>query len=78
MTAAGLFARRGPSRPNPIGITAAPLLRREKNVLRVQGVDAMDGTPILDIKPYTPAFDSVKNPRIPEWCKRVYEIEDYF
>lgn len=49
---AGLFARRGPSRPNPIGITAVPVLRREKNVLRVQGVDAMDGTPVLDIKPY--------------------------
>lgn len=75
---AGLFARRGPSRPNPIGITAVPLIHREKNVLRVQGVDAIDGTPLLDIKPYTPAFDSVENARIPEWCKRVYEIEDYF
>jgi tRNA-Thr(GGU) m(6)t(6)A37 methyltransferase TsaA len=75
---AGLFARRGPSRPNPIGITAVSLLSRKKNVLRVQGVDAMDGTPILDIKPYTPAFDSVENPRIPEWCKQVYEIENYF
>lgn len=75
---AGLFARRGPSRPNPIGITAVPLLGRVKNVLRVQGVDAMDGTPILDIKPYTPAFDNVQNARVPEWCKQVYEIEDYF
>lgn|SRR5574341_596710 len=75
---AGLFARRGPSRPNPIGITAVLLLGRDKNVLRVQGLDAMDGTPILDIKPYTPAFDSVRNPRIPEWSKRVYEIENYF
>ena len=75
---AGLFARRAPSRPNPIGITAVPLLQREKNVLRVQGLDAIDGTPLLDIKPYTPAFDSVVNARIPEWCKRVYEIEDYF
>ena len=45
---AGLFARRGPSRPNPIGITAVSLLRREKNVLQVRGLDAMDGTPILD------------------------------
>jgi tRNA-Thr(GGU) m(6)t(6)A37 methyltransferase TsaA len=75
---AGLFARRGPSRPNPIGITAVSLLGREKNVLRVQGVDAMDGTPILDIKPYTPAFDNAENARVPEWCKQVYEIEDYF
>lgn len=75
---AGLFARRGPSRPNPIAITAVPLLRRDKNVLRVQGLDAMAGTPILDIKPYTPAFDSVKSAKIPEWCKHVYEIENYF
>jgi tRNA-Thr(GGU) m(6)t(6)A37 methyltransferase TsaA len=50
---AGLFARRGPSRPNPIGVTAVPLLSRAKNVLRVQGLDAIDGTPLVDIKPYT-------------------------
>jgi tRNA (Thr-GGU) A37 N-methylase len=37
----------------------------------------MDGTPLIDIKPYTPAFDRVENARIPEWCKQVYEIEDY-
>jgi tRNA-Thr(GGU) m(6)t(6)A37 methyltransferase TsaA len=74
----GLFARRAPSRPNRVGVSAVVLLSREKNVLRVQGVDAIDGTPLLDIKPYTPAFDSVENARIPEWCKRVYETEDYF
>jgi tRNA (adenine37-N6)-methyltransferase len=75
---AGLFARRGPSRPNPIGVSAVPLLHREKNVLGVQGLDAIDGTPVLDIKPYTPAFDRVENARVPEWCNRVYEVEDYF
>lgn len=75
---AGIFARRGPSRPNPVGVSAVALLGREKNVLRVQALDAIDGTPIIDIKPYTPAFDSIKNARIPEWCKRVYEVEDYF
>jgi tRNA-Thr(GGU) m(6)t(6)A37 methyltransferase TsaA len=74
----GLFARRAPSRPNPIGVTAVRLLQREKNVLRVQGLDAIDGTPILDLKPYTPAFDSVENARTPEWSKRVYDIEGYF
>ena len=74
---AGLFARRVPSRPNPIGISAVPILNREKNILRVQALDAIDGTPLIDIKPYTPAFDRVENVRIPEWCKRVYEIEDY-
>ena len=74
----GIFARRGPSRPNPIGITAVPVLRRERNVLRVKGLDAMDGTPVLDIKPYTPAFDRVTNARIPDWSRQVYEAEDYF
>ena len=75
---AGLFARRGPSRPNPIGISAVRLLHRETNILRVQGLDAMDGTPVLDIKPYTPAFDQVENARVPDWCKQVYQVEDYF
>ncbi len=75
---AGLFARRGPSRPNPIGVTAVRLLHHEKNLLRVQGIDAMDGTFLLDIKPYTPAFDSVENAKIPDWCKSVYELEGYF
>ena len=54
---ASLFARRAPSRPNPIGISAVPILSRDTNILRVQALDAIDGTPLLDIKPYTPAFD---------------------
>jgi tRNA (adenine37-N6)-methyltransferase len=74
---AGLFARRAPSRPNPIRVSAVSILSREKNVLRVQALDAIDGTPVMDIKPYTPAFDKVDNARVPEWCKRVHEIEDY-
>jgi tRNA-Thr(GGU) m(6)t(6)A37 methyltransferase TsaA len=74
---AGIFARRGPSRPNPVGVSAVPLLSREKNVLRVQALDAIDGTPLIDIKPYTPAFDKVENARIPEWNRLIYEIEDY-
>ena len=74
----GIFARRGPSRPNPIGITAVSVLGRERNVLRVKGLDAISGTPILDIKPYTPAFDMVANARIPDWSRQVYETEDYF
>jgi len=75
---AGLFARRGPARPNRIGITAVSLVHCDKNVLRVRGLDAMDGTPILDIKPYTPAFDRIESARVPEWCKQVYEVEGYF
>ena len=48
----GVFATRSPRRPNPIGLTVVRLLRREGSRLVVQGVDMLDGTPILDIKPY--------------------------
>jgi tRNA-Thr(GGU) m(6)t(6)A37 methyltransferase TsaA len=50
--AVGIFATRAPIRPNPIGLTLVKLMRRERNVLFVKGLDALDGTPVLDIKPY--------------------------
>jgi len=54
----GLFATRAPSRPNPIGISAVRLLAVEGNMLRVADVDILDGTPLLDIKPYASRFDN--------------------
>ncbi len=54
----GVFAMRGPSRPNPIGISAVRLLRIEENILHIQDVDIVDGTPLLDVKPYVPEFDT--------------------
>jgi tRNA (adenine37-N6)-methyltransferase len=54
----GLFATRSPSRPNPIGLSAVRLLRRAGNVLHVADLDILDGTAVLDIKPYVPEFDS--------------------
>jgi tRNA-Thr(GGU) m(6)t(6)A37 methyltransferase TsaA len=48
----GVFATRSPRRPNPIGLTVVELLSREGNRLRVRGIDMLDGTPILDLKPY--------------------------
>lgn len=48
----GVFATRSPRRPNPIGLTVVELLRREDRLLHVRGVDMLEGTPILDIKPY--------------------------
>lgn len=54
----GLFATRAPTRPNPIGLSVVRLLGREGNVLRVGELDVLDGTPLLDIKPYVPEFDS--------------------
>lgn len=53
----GLFATRAPNRPNPIGLSVVRLDRIENGVLHIRNVDILDGTPLLDIKPYVPAFD---------------------
>jgi tRNA-Thr(GGU) m(6)t(6)A37 methyltransferase TsaA len=53
----GLFTTRSPHRPCPLGLTVAELVAKEKNVLKVKGLDAIDGTPLLDIKPYVPSID---------------------
>jgi len=53
----GVFAMRGPSRPNTIGISIVRLIRVEDNIIHIQDVDIVDGTPLLDIKPYVPEFD---------------------
>jgi tRNA (Thr-GGU) A37 N-methylase len=52
----GLFATRAPRRPNQIGISVVRLLNRKNNILTVKGIDALDDTPLLDIKPYVPEF----------------------
>ncbi len=57
----GVFATRHPSRPNRIGISILKLLERKGNVLKVDGIDVIDGTPLLDIKPYVSKFDVRKN-----------------
>jgi tRNA-Thr(GGU) m(6)t(6)A37 methyltransferase TsaA len=54
----GLFATRSPNRPNPIGISPVRLLRREGRVLHVSDIDILDGTFLLDLKPYVPSFDA--------------------
>ena len=53
----GVFAMRGSSRPNPIGISIVRLVRVEENIIHIQDVDIVDWTPLLDIKPYVPEFD---------------------
>jgi len=63
----GLFATRTPNRPNRIGIATVRLLERQGNILRVEGLDAIDGTPVIDIKPYIPGYDSVANTKVPPW-----------
>src|SRR5687768_16991455 len=55
----GVLATRSQQRPNPIGVAVVPVVHRRKAVLRVRGLDALDGTPVLDLKPYLPEYDSV-------------------
>jgi len=57
----GIFASRHPCRPNGIGLSIVKLIERDGNVLRVEGVDMLDGTPLLDIKPYLPKFDHIES-----------------
>jgi len=66
----GVFATRTPYRPNSIGLTLVELLKVKGNVLTVRGLDAIDGTPVLDIKPFD-HWDMVKDARVPEWWKKL-------
>lgn len=69
----GIFATRTQYRPNPIGLTLVRLLKQERNILRVQGLDAVNGTPIIDIKPISPLYEFPKNSRVPEWYRRLWK-----
>ncbi len=64
----GVFACRSPSRPNPIGLSVVKLEALEGCRLRVSGLDALEGSPIVDIKPYSPRGDSFPDARTPEWA----------
>ena len=59
----GVFSTRSPRRPSRIGLSTVELIAVEGNVLRIRGIDILDGTPLLDIKPYVPAFDDRANAR---------------
>jgi tRNA-Thr(GGU) m(6)t(6)A37 methyltransferase TsaA len=65
----GVFATRSPNRPNPIGFCVVELLERNGRLLTVRGMDALDGSPLVDIKPYSPQIDSVPHARI-GWHKK--------
>ena len=66
----GIFATRTPHRPNPIGLTRVKLLGVEGNVVTVQGLDAFDGTPVLDIKPFD-SWDTTEDFKVPEWWMKL-------
>jgi tRNA-Thr(GGU) m(6)t(6)A37 methyltransferase TsaA len=63
----GVFACRSPSRPNPIGLCVVELVKIEECLLTVKDLDALEGSPIIDIKSYIPKADSIPNARVPEW-----------
>ncbi|MGE0600676.1 MAG: tRNA (N6-threonylcarbamoyladenosine(37)-N6)-methyltransferase TrmO [Dehalococcoidia bacterium] len=69
---AGTFALRTPNRPNPIGVSTVQLLRIRENILEVTGLDAVSGTPVLDIKPYSVRHDLAAEPVLPDWARRLW------
>ncbi len=66
----GIFATRSPIRPNPVAISSVYIsgIDMEKGIISIPYIDAEDGTPVLDIKPYHPSEDRIKNIRMPKWC----------
>ncbi len=65
----GVLATRSQIRFNPVLVSAVPLLKVEKNVLHVRGLDAVDGSPVLDVKPYIAYFDCIAEAKVPKWVE---------
>ena len=76
LASVGVFAQRTKFRPNPLGVTAVELLGVDDRGITVRDLDALDGTPVLDIKPYIPAFDRKDGVRLPTWVDRM--MDGYF
>lgn len=76
MPLVGIFSQRAKDRPNPIGITAVKIVEVFDDSVLVEGLDAINGTPVLDLKPYYPHYDRVEEARVPEWVDRL--MEKYF
>ncbi len=76
MPKVGILSQRAKNRPNPLGVTAVAITAVTEKYLEVRGLDAIDGTPVLDIKPYFPQYDKIDTPTVPEWVNRL--MENYF
>lgn len=76
MPKVGIFSQRAKDRPNPIGVTAVKLISVNGNCIEVQGLDAIDGTPVIDIKPYYPMYDLKEDATVPNWVDEL--MRDYF
>ena len=73
----GVFATRSPTRPNPIGMSVVEVIERRGRFIRIRNVDVIDGTPLLDIKPYVPEFDNyMENTRIGWLQNNIYKLKD--
>jgi len=75
----GIFATRSPVRPNPLALTAVQIIQIDfdNGIIQIAYIDANNGTPVLDIKPYTPNCDRIESPGVPEWCRHWPEsVED--
>jgi tRNA-Thr(GGU) m(6)t(6)A37 methyltransferase TsaA len=70
----GVFATRSPVRPNPLALSICRLLNVEGNIVNIKDIDSIDGTPVIDIKPYIPASDIMSNVKIPEWVEHGQEV----
>ena len=75
MPLVGIFAQRARHRPNRIGVTASKILEVTNNSLKVLALDAINGTPVVDVKPYVPFYDT-RDAYIPEWMNKM--MKDYF
>lgn len=72
----GIYATRSPARPNPVLVSMVRLVERQENVLRVEGLEALDGSPVIDIKPFTGLYDAPKSATYPDWLKKLHaELE---
>ena len=66
----GIFSTRSPIRPNPIALTVSEILHidYQNGIIQIAYTDANDGSPLLDLKPYTPSMDRIEQPSVPSWC----------
>lgn len=72
----GIFSQRARHRPNPLGVSTVRIVRVGKESVEVRGLDAIDGTPVLDIKPYYPQFDAAEAAGVPAWVDEL--MADYY
>lgn len=67
----GIFATRSPARPNPILVSVVKVIAREGNIVRVKGLEAVDGSPVIDIKPHTASYDTFEKPKVSSWMAQI-------